>query len=70
MAGKYTEAQKRASLAYQQDKAQIKLTVTKEMRAKYQNHAKSKNMTLTGLIIELLEADMHVSDSDTEEGDE
>ena len=58
MGNKYTEAQKRASLAYQQDMAQIKITVTKEMREKYHAHAKSKGMTLTNLITTLLYQDM------------
>lgn len=58
MAEKYTEAQKRASLKYQSDKAQIKFTVSKEQREKYQKHAESKNTTLTALIVELLDKDI------------
>lgn len=58
MGEKYTAAQKRASLKYQENKAQIKITVDKEQRDKYKRHAESKNTTLTGLIIELLNKDM------------
>lgn len=58
MAEKYTEAQKRASLKYQANKAQIKITVDKSLRDKYQKHADSKKTTLTALIIDLLNKDM------------
>ena len=52
---KYTEAQKRASLKYQQDKAQIKITVSKEQREKYQKLASDRGVTLTELIVSLLD---------------
>lgn len=55
MAEKYTEAQKRASLKYQADKAQLKITVTTEQRDKYQKLASDRGVTLTKLIIDLLE---------------
>lgn len=55
MAEKYTEAQKRASLKYQQDKAQIKITVTPEQRDKYQKLASDRGVSLTKLIVDLLE---------------
>lgn len=58
MGNKYTEAQKRASLNYQKDKAQIKITVSKEQRDQFQKHAERKNTTLTALIVELLYKDM------------
>ena len=58
MGREYTEAQKKASLAYQQNKAQIKITVSKEQRDQYQKHAESKGISLTALIVELLEKDM------------
>lgn len=51
----YTEAQKRASLKYQQKNAQIKITVSKEQREKYQSLANSRNTSLTQLIVDLLE---------------
>lgn len=54
MANKYTEAQKRASLNYQKGKAQIKITVSKEQRELYQQHAERKGITLTALITNLL----------------
>ena len=58
MGNKYTEAQKRASLNYQKDKAQIKITVSKKQREAYQKHAESKGTDLTKLIVGLLEKDM------------
>ena len=58
MGDKYTEAQKRASLKYQANKSQIKITVDKELRDKYQRHAESKNISLTQLIIDLLNKDI------------
>lgn len=57
MAGKYTEAQKKASMKYLSGKAQIKITVSEEQRAKYQRLASSKGMSLTALIVSLLEAE-------------
>ena len=56
MAEKYTEAQKRASLKYQSGKAQIKITVSTEQRDKYQKLAADRGITLTKLIIDLLES--------------
>lgn len=58
MGKEYTEAQKRASLKYQADKAQIKITVDKALRDKWQKHAESKNTTITALITELLNKDI------------
>lgn len=56
MAEKYTEAQKRASLKYQADKAQIKITVTPDQRDRYQKLAAERGVTLTKLIVDLLES--------------
>lgn len=56
MAEKYTEAQKKASLKYQADKAQIKITVSKEQRERYQKLAADRGLSLTELIVKLLEA--------------
>lgn len=58
MGDKYTDAQKRASLKYQSDKAQIKITVSKEQRERYQKHAEHRRKTLTALICDLLEDDI------------
>ena len=55
MANKYTEAQKRASLKYQADKAQIKITVTPDQRDRYQKLASDRGKSLTQLIVDLLE---------------
>lgn len=58
MGKEYTEAQKRASLKYQQNNAQIKITVTKEQRDKYQAHAEKNQVSLTNLIVNLLENEL------------
>lgn len=55
MAEKYTEAQKRASLKYQQNKAQIKITVSKEQREKFKAKAQAAGMNLSQYIVKLLE---------------
>lgn len=55
MGDKYTEAQKKASLKYQADKAQIKITVSKEQRELYQKLAADRGLSLTELIVKLLE---------------
>ena len=58
MGKKYTEAQKKASLNYQKDKAQLKITVSREQRDKFQRHAERNGTTLTALIIDLLNKDI------------
>jgi hypothetical protein len=55
MANKYTEAQKRATLKYQEDKVKIQILVTPEQREKYKALAQSKGLSLTQLIVNLLE---------------
>lgn len=55
MGREYTEAQKRASLAYQKDKAQIKITVSKKQREVYKAKAEARGLNLTQLIVKLLE---------------
>ena len=55
MANKYTEAQKRATLKYQADKVKIQILVTPEQREKYKALASSKGLSLSQLIIKLLE---------------
>lgn len=58
MGEKYTEAQKRASLNYQKERAQVKITVSKEQRDRFQKHAERKGTTLTALIVDLLDKDI------------
>ena len=60
MGGKYTEAQKKATLKYQENKSVIKITVTPDQKEKYKKLAESKGLSLTQLIIELLNKDMEV----------
>lgn len=55
MAEKYTEAQKRASYKYQENKVKIQILVEPKQREKYKELAKSKGMNLTQLIVNLLE---------------
>ena len=55
MANKYTEAQKRASYKYQEDKVKIQILVTPEQRDKYKALASSRGLSLTQLIVNLLE---------------
>ena len=56
MGGKYTEAQKKATLKYQENKSVIKITVTPDQKEKYKKLAESKGLSLTQLIISLLES--------------
>lgn len=55
MAEKYTEAQKRASYKYQADKVKIQILVTPDQRDKYKALANSRGLSLTQLIVNLLE---------------
>ena len=55
VAEKYTEAQKRASLKYQADKVTIQIRVKPEQREKYKALAHSRGLSLTQLIVKLLE---------------
>jgi len=55
MANKYTEAQKKASYKYQADKVKIQILVTPDQRDKYKALASSKGLSLTQLIVNLLE---------------
>ena len=55
MAEKYTEAQKRASYKYQADKVKIQILVSPDQRDKYKALANSKGLSLTQLIVNLLE---------------
>ena len=56
MGEKYTEAQKRASYKYQENKVKIQILVTPDQREKYKKLAESKGLSLTQLIINLLES--------------
>lgn len=56
MGEKYTEAQKRASYKYQENKVKIQILVTPEQREKYKKLAESKGLSLTQLIVKSLES--------------
>lgn len=55
MGRKYTDAQKKATLKYQENKVKIQILVTPDQREIYRQLAKSRGMNLTKLIISLLE---------------
>lgn len=55
MGKEYTEAQKKATLKYQADKVKIQILVTPEQREKYKTLAHSRGLSLTQLIVKLLE---------------
>ncbi len=55
MGNKYTEAQKKATLKYQADTVSIQIRVKPEQREKYKALALSKGLSLTQLIVKLLE---------------
>ena len=56
MGGKYTEAQKKATLKYQENKSVIKITVTPEQKERYKKLAELKGYnSLTQLIVNSLE---------------
>ena len=55
MGNTYTEAQKKATLKYQADKVKIQILVTPEQREKYKALAQSRGLSLTQLIVKLLE---------------
>lgn len=64
MGKEYTEAQKRASLTYQRNKAQIKITTEKEQREEIKRYAESKGLSVTELFLNLVREDM-LKESDT-----
>lgn len=55
MAGKYTEAQAKASRKYQSKTVSIQIRVTEEKREEYRKQAKAKGMSLSEYIIDKLE---------------
>lgn len=55
MANKYTEAQKKATLKYQEDKVKIQILVTPDQREKYKALASSRGLSLKQLIVNLLD---------------
>lgn len=55
MGNTYTEAQKKATLKYQADKVKIQILVTPEQREQYKAKAQSRGLSLTQLIVKLLE---------------
>lgn len=58
MGKEYTEAQKKASLTYQKNKAQIKITTEKEQRDEIKKYAESKGLSVTELLLGLVKEDM------------
>ena len=59
MGAKYTEAQKRASEKYKAaHREQLKLDIPKGYKDKFKAYAQSKGVSLTALIIDLINKDM------------
>ena len=58
MAGKYTEAQARATKKYSQSKSQIKFLVDKDKADAYKQYAAEQEKPLSTLITELLYKEM------------
>ncbi len=59
MGGKYTDAQKRATMKYLEEKTDlIRFRAPKGSKAKYQALAKRRGKSLTAVIIELLEREL------------
>ena len=56
MGREYTEAQKRASLEYQKSKSRVQVWLTPEQKTKYQSYAQSKDLKLSELVVNALEA--------------
>lgn len=62
MGNKYTDAQKRAAEKYKATRReQLNLDVPKGIKEKYKAYAQSKGISLTKLIMELIEKDMQES---------
>lgn len=55
MGNTYTEAQKKATLKYHADKVKIQILVSPDKREKYRELASSRGLSLTQLIVDLLE---------------
>lgn len=58
MGGKYTEAQKRASMKYLDEKTDsIRLRVPKGKKEEYKEQAKERGYSLNGYVVHLIEED-------------
>lgn len=59
MGGKYTEAQKRASQKYKaESRDKLTLDIPKGFKERYKKHAEKRGMSLTALVVDLLERDI------------
>lgn len=59
MGGKYTEAQKRASQKYKAaSRDKLTLDIPKGYKERYKTHAENRGVSLTALVVELLERDI------------
>lgn len=68
MGSSYTEAQKRASIKYLNEKTDdIRLRVPKGTKERYKAHAERQGKSLTALIVDLLEQDIQSADSENRE---
>lgn len=68
MGSSYTEAQKRASIKYLNEKTDdIRLRVPKGTKERYKAHAERQGKSLTALIVDLLEQDIQSADNENKE---
>ena len=58
-----TEAQKRASIKYRQQKETVSLELPKGTREKWKARAEAVGMSMTAYIVSLVESDIEKSDS-------
>lgn len=64
MGSSYTEAQKRASIKYLNEKTDdIRLRVPKGDKGRYKTHAERRGKSLTALIVDLLEQDIQSAEN-------
>lgn len=65
MGGKYTEAQKKASMKYLAEKTDdIRIRVPKGTKERWRTHATEQGKSLTSLITDLVETDIEQHDTD------
>ena len=65
MGSSYSEAQKRASIKYLNEKTDdIRLRVPKGSKDRYKEHAQQQGKSLTALIVDLLEQDIQKANNE------
>ena len=68
MGGKYTDAQKKASIKYLSEKTDdIRIRVPKGTKERWRTHATDKGKSLTSLITDLVETDIEQHETSKDE---